>query len=254
LTKLVEITEEPLLKGFQALQYAAGRVASPPIRNQATIGGNLLQENRCIYFNQSVSWRRVEPCFKLGGKRCYQYKGSPRCVALMQSDLAPVLLSYGAGAVFISPQGRRELPLRELYLPAGEKNKTGGEVLVEIRVPKPKAAFYSAYARETIRGSFDFPLVSCAAALELEGQTIRAAAMVMGSAGDAPKIVRHMETLVGQPLLNLAAEENNLMEAGRKNVAAFRDSRVNVTVRKAMGEEVIKSALGQIIAMTGEQR
>ena len=67
--KLVAITEEPLLRGYTSLVQAAGKVASPQIRNQATLGGNILQENRCMYFNQSVCWSKVERCFKLGGDR-----------------------------------------------------------------------------------------------------------------------------------------------------------------------------------------
>ena len=96
LTKLVEISENEALAQYGGLREACSRVASPQIRNQATIGGNVLQENRCVYFNQSVSWRRVDHCFKLGGDRCYQYPKALGCMALFQSDVAPVLISYNA--------------------------------------------------------------------------------------------------------------------------------------------------------------
>lgn len=247
LTKLVEITELPILAPYTALQYAASRVASPPIRNQATVGGNLLQETRCIFFNQSVSWRRVDVCYRLGGTRCFQYKASPRCVALLQSDLAPVMLAYGAVLVFESPEGRREMPLSELYLQAGAKNKRPEEILLEIRLPKPKGTLHSAYARETIRGSFDFPLVSCAVAVETQGERIERASMVIGSAADRPACIEEFAAMQGKPLHALYERQGEFLAVARKKIMPFRDSRVDASVRKAMGEAVIKSALEQSI-------
>lgn len=247
LTRLAQIAKAPLLEGFNALLSAAGKVASPPIRNQGTVGGNILQENRCMYFNQSVSWRRVESCYKLGGDRCYQYKGSPKCVALMQSDLAPVLLAHGASVVLAGPQGERELSIEELYLPAGQKNMRRNEILTEIRLQRTKARLHSAYVRETIRGSFDFPLVSCAVVLEEEDGVISSASMTMGSAGDMPKRVMETKTLIGLRVEEVAEQQQALIEAGRKKVAPFRDSRVDAATRRAMGEWVIKCALEQAI-------
>ena len=247
LTKLIEINEDPRLSIYQALNYAASRVASPQIRNHATIGGNVLQENRCIYFNQSVSWRRVDCCFKLGGNRCYQYKGSPGCVALFQSDTAPVLMAHDAKAVFESPQGVRTLPLAELYLNAGKKAKERNEILTSILVPKAKGTLHSAYARETIRGSFDFPIVSCAVVIETEGDVIKKASMVMGSAGVKPQPIGEAgELLVNKHLSDIPALLPELKAAGRKKVAPFRDTRVDAAVRKAMGEAVIEKAFMQI--------
>ena len=115
LTKLVEISENEALAQYGGLREACSRVASPQIRNQATIGGNVLQENRCVYFNQSVSWRRVDHCFKLGGDRCYQYPKALGCMALFQSDVAPVLISYNAITEWKSPRGTRTALLSELY-------------------------------------------------------------------------------------------------------------------------------------------
>lgn len=147
-----------------------------------------MQENRCVYFNQSVSWRREEPCFKLGGNRCYQYQRSPECVALFQSDAAPVLIAYGAYAEWKSPRGVRTSPLEELYLPAGRKAKEKDEILTALIIPKAGGKLHSAYVRQTIRKSFDFPLVSCAVALWTENETIQKAAVVIGSAGVCPQI------------------------------------------------------------------
>lgn len=247
LTKLVELTQAPLLADYTALREAAGRAASPQIRNRGTLGGNLLQENRCGYFNQSVSWRRIDNCFKLGGDRCYQYKNSPCCVAQMQSDLAPVLIAHDARLVFAGPHGQRELLLRDLYLPAGVKAKEAGEILTEILLPKPHGTWRSAYARETIRGSFDFPLISCATLVERNGDRIKRAALVLGSAGWTPQVVEEMTALQGLTLREMASRQAELIAAGRKKIMPFRNTGVDIPARKAMGEAVMERVLAQII-------
>lgn len=248
LTKLAEISEEPCLQSYTALNQAASKAASPQIRNQATLGGNLLQENRCVYFNQSVSWRRVDHCFKLGGSRCYQYKNSPECVALFQSDLAPVLMAHGAKALLISPKGKRELPLAELYLNGGVKAKEKAEILLALLIPKPNNRLHSAYARETIRSSFDFPLISCAAVIETEGNTLAKAALTLGSAGVKPQMLPEAgELLEGKALEDISSILEEIKTLGRKKIAPFRDTRVDGSVRKAMGEAVIERALMEIV-------
>ncbi|ATW23549.1 FAD binding domain-containing protein [Candidatus Formimonas warabiya] len=247
LSKLVELAENKRLSEYHALQQACSRVASPQIRNQATIGGNVLQENRCIYFNQSVSWRREEPCFKLGGKRCYQYTRSPQCVALFQSDVAPVLMSYHAVACWQGPRGIRQTPLAELYLDAGKKAKGTDEILIALVIPPIDGVMRSAYTRETIRGSFDFPLISCAMTFVEQDGRITQATVVIGSAGVKPQYVDDIK-----PLLQgkTPAEAVKLMEEvqtlATKKIAPFRDSRVDAVTRKALGKSAVKRALLQV--------
>ncbi|MEA5035115.1 FAD binding domain-containing protein [Cloacibacillus evryensis] len=244
LTKLAEIAEEKLLSEFTALNQACSKAASPQIRNQATIGGNVLQENRCIYFNQSVSWRRADPCFKLGGDRCYQYKGSPKCVALFQSDVAPVLMSYGADAVFVSPRGTRSVPLRSIYMEAGRKDKKKDEILSELVIPAKKGRFRSAYARETIRGSFDFPLVSCALSFTEIDHIIEEAAMVMGSAGVMPRFVAEASDLLhGLEVNKIALKLDELKKHAARAVFPFRDSRVDTISRKAFAQSLVEKVI-----------
>ena len=98
---LKEMATHPLIQRHTSplLSRGARRVASPQIRNLATIGGNLLQETRCLYFNQSEYWRKnISPCLKLGGEVCHQVSKSNTCRALYYSDTAPVLLAFDAQA------------------------------------------------------------------------------------------------------------------------------------------------------------
>lgn len=248
LTKLVEVTEAPGLNIFKALNQACSKVASPQIRNQATVGGNVLQENRCVYFNQSVSWRRIESCFKLGGDRCYQYTGSPKCVALFQSDVAPVLMSYGANAVWKGAQKTRTVPLSSIYMEAGLKDKAPDEILAELIIPPFSGVLHSVYVRETIRGSFDFPLVSCALALTEKDGTIDSACMVMGSAGVMPKIVPEAGDLLnGLKINDLGSKMEELRTNGAKVVFPFRDSRTDAVTRKNYAKSLVKKALNSIM-------
>ena len=249
LTTLSELAESHMVTGAKALIEAATKVASPQIRNQGTIGGNLLQENRCMYFNQSVSWRRQECCFKLGGDRCYQYKGSNVCVALLQSDTAPALMALGGKVVLESPHGQREVPIDELYLEMGKDNKavSKDEVLTRILVPDLKD-IRSAYVRETIRGSIDFPLISCAAAFRMDGDTIAEANIVIGSAGVHPvHAVESEKILCSKRLDEVESVLQTVVEKAKVKIMPFKDSRVDGPSRKIMGGDVIGIAILQLL-------
>lgn len=247
--KLADIVELPQLADFAALRRACSKIATPQIRNQGTIGGNVLQENRCVYFNQSVSWRRIDLCYKLGGNRCYQYKGSDKCVALFQSDAAPVLISYGTRALLVGSKGCRSVPLSSIYLDAGRKAKGADEILMRLVIPPFAGRLLSAYERETIRNSFDFPLVSCALALTEEMGMVIGASMVMGSAGVKPGIVHEAEKLLcGRKVSDVGGSLEELKKCGERAVMPFRDIRVDAVTRKAFAgalvERVVKNIIG----------
>ena len=244
LAALAGLREEPCIA---AVVQAAAKVASPQIRARGTVGGNVLQENRCIYFNQSVSWRREECCYKLGGDRCYQYAGSGECVALFQSDLAPALMALCALAVLESPRGKRELPLSELYLDRGRSNKAleKDEVLTALRVPR-KSAVRSAYCRESVRAAIDFPLISCAAAFAFDGAVVANARIVLGSADVRPARAEESEQLLcGKTAEEIQKLLPQAISLAQKKIMPLRDSRVDGPSRRALGETVIRKAILQ---------
>ena len=110
--RLYDISVSPLVKeGWPAIAQAAGATASPQIRNIATIGGNIMQDRRCIYFNQSRYWRSGLPlCFKTGGEVCLQIPNSPVCRAIYYSDVATALLLYEAEAECMENGQRSWIP------------------------------------------------------------------------------------------------------------------------------------------------
>lgn len=246
---LTEVLREEKLKGYLALKQAARKVATPQIRNQGTVGGNLLQENRCMYYNQSISWQRnLNPCYKLGGNKCFQHKRSPECVALFQSDLAPVLIALGAVVTLARSSVTREIPLKDLYYPAGRKSIRRDELMVAVKIPFPSENQRTYYAREALRGAFDFPLISCAVSVELNEGIMESPYLVLGAASSYPVIVADgAEMLSGRRVDELGSILPELKKVLRKHISPFRDTRVNGVTRRDMGEAVAEEALSKAL-------
>lgn len=164
--------DELILKKLPAISQAARNVASPQIRNRGTIGGNLMQARRCFYYNQTRQWREGIPrCFKVGGDRCLQIPNSPACRAIYYSDVAPVLLAYGAKAVVHTAAGQKTVSCEELITAHCEDRD---EVMLIQAFIIPKESYTDAWAKfekYSLRGSIDFPTINfaCVAA----GQDVR---------------------------------------------------------------------------------
>lgn len=248
--RLAEIPRIKMLSGYTALLQASSKVASPQIRNQATIGGNILQENRCMYFNNHVPWSDVNHCFKWGGKQCFQYKNSKECVALFQSDVAPVLISFEAKAVIQGIKGIREMPIEDLYLKAGLKNIAHNDILLGVKFPPLSKNEHSAYVRRTIRGSFDFPLVSCAVNIRTDKDIINDCRVVFGAAGVMPaELHAAKEVLIGRKIDELPLLAEELQTGISKIIAPFQDTHVNAAVRKDMARDTFLQAIAKIIKL-----
>lgn len=170
LTRLADVASDAQLRQhYPALCAAAGRVASPPIRQRASIGGNLLVDNRCNYINQSRLNRAAHTaCFKAGGEVCHQVKSAvrgelPQCQARFVSDTAPVLLLLDAVLHLVSPRGERRLPLAQFYRDDGMQRHVlaSDEVLVAVDLP-PADGLRIDYDKLTIRRALDFPSLGIA--------------------------------------------------------------------------------------------
>jgi 4-hydroxybenzoyl-CoA reductase subunit beta len=173
---LTELSESRLVRErFPVLAEAARDVASPLIQNAATLGGNLLVETRCFFFNQFAGWRQsLGYCLKAEGDECWVVPQKTVCYATYSGDLAPVLQVLGATIVLESPAGTREVPAVSFYLPDGiAKNvKTRDEVIREIHIPASSATLRAGYRKLRIRDTIDFPSMGAAVALGLSGGKI----------------------------------------------------------------------------------
>ena len=174
---------------YPALATAAGLVSSPQLRNMGTIGGNVCVDARCNYYNQSYEWRKaVGFCMKKDGAICLVAPGSPRCWAVSSSDTAPVLWSLGARVRLHSAAGERTIPIDALFRDDGIEYlaKRPDEVLTDILLP-PADGWRSAYLKLRRRGSFDFPVLGVAVALQMEGDVVRDARLVIGAVASQPR-------------------------------------------------------------------
>ncbi len=198
---------------FPSLVRAAGLVASPLIRNMATLGGNVNLDTRCRYVNQSEFWRSaIGGCLKSDGDVCHVVPKGRSCVAAMSSDCVPVLISLGAFLLLVGTEGEREVLLADYYSSDGIKHTLAGpgEITAEIRVPLRSAAMRSSYSKWTVRKSIDFPLVSIAMSFELASDSadaeITGATICLGVLAAKPKILR-TDKLVGMVLSDPATAE-----------------------------------------------
>ena len=191
------------------LAEAAGLVAGPQIRNMGTIGGNVLLDTRCLYYNQTEFWRQsLGYCLKAEGDWCHVINGPKTCVAAQSSDTVPVLLAMDASIDLLGSDGKRTLKLRDLYLFNGMDHLaiTPGELLTHVRVPKPEGPFRGTYKKLRRRDSIDFPQLGVAVVVRLEGDALAALDIVVGAVNPQPKPIRKLEPFIGQPLTNETIE------------------------------------------------
>ncbi|MBL8860962.1 MAG: FAD binding domain-containing protein, partial [Planctomycetes bacterium] len=173
MTSLAEVAAHELVRArCPALAQAAGLVAGPQLRTMGTLGGNVLLDTRCQWYNQTYFWRQALGfCLKKDGTKCHVVEGGSKCVAAASNDSAPPLMTLRAELVIQNASGRRTLPIDDLWLADGAYNKKlePGEVLVEVRIPPTTDRHRGAYGKLRERGSIDFPLFGVAVRLELDG-------------------------------------------------------------------------------------
>jgi len=202
---LTTLAEHPIVqKHYAALATAAGSVSTPQLRNMGTIGGNLLLDTRCNYYNQTEFWRNsIGYCMKKDGDICLVAPGSPRCWAISSADTAPVLVSLNAQARLISVRGERVIPVRELFRDDGMRpyTKAPDEILSEILLP-PADGWRSVYVKLRRRGSFDFPILGVAVAIRHnEDGTVADARITLGAVASHPVEAREAAAMLrGQRL------------------------------------------------------
>lgn len=219
LATLNEIGEHPLVTGMAgALASACLQAASAQVRNRATIGGNVLQRTRCPYFRaeEPLPWpcNKRDPgssCTSLAGRHERQaiFGWTPGCVAVQPSDPAVALAALDARAEVLGPAGPRTIPMREFHLTQREaavlgeperENRLGpDELITGFRLPASTDG--QAYIKVRERASYEYALVSAAAAVQLAGDQIAAARVALGSVAQRPWRLAGAEAeLPGTPL------------------------------------------------------
>jgi len=157
------LCQHPVIaRDFPAICKTAGTVAAPNIRNMGTIGGNILLDTRCHWYNQSYFWRKgIGFCLKKDGTVCHVAPGGRQCWAAYSGDTAAALMPLDAHLRLVSPRGERTVPMRNFFVNDGQKRHIlqPDELLAEILVPRAMAGYRAQYFKFRIRKSVDYPLV-----------------------------------------------------------------------------------------------
>jgi 4-hydroxybenzoyl-CoA reductase subunit beta len=207
-TTLSQLARNSLVqKHLPMLAEAAALVAGPQIRNAGTLGGNILLDTRCLYYNQTEFWRQsLGYCLKAEGSWCHVVGGPKTCVAAQSSDTVPVLLAAGAVLELLGPSGSRVLPIRDLYRFNGMDHLKleKGELLTGVQVPiRP---WRGSYQKLRTRASIDFPQLGLAILAEFSEERLQALELVVGAINPQPKGIKGLEAFLGKPLDSAAID------------------------------------------------
>ncbi len=233
---------------YAALSLAARAVATPALRNMGTLGGNLCLDTRCNYYCQDQEWREaLGYCMKKDGSICWVAPSSPRCWAVSSCDTAPAAIALGARVRLASASGRREIDLSDLYLDDGIRylSLEPGELVEGILLP-PAQGWVSTYRKIRRRGSIDFPILSVAAALKLDGGVVEKARIVFGAVGSRPKQAKEAAAFLGGERLTAESIE----EAARLAAKAARpldNTDGGLSWRKRIAQATVVRALEEIL-------
>lgn len=201
---LTDIVEHPLIKrDYPVIAHAARSISTPILRNMGTIGGNLLLDTRCNYYDQNYEWRKgINFCLKKDGAVCWVAPGSSKCWAVQSSDLVPVMVAIGAKFRLASTLGERIIDAAGFYNDDGIDylKKRPDELLVDIHLP-PLNGWRASYQKLRRRGAFDFPVLGVAAYVKLEeDRVVGSAKIVLGGIAPSPvEVEEAASVLIGQP-------------------------------------------------------
>jgi 4-hydroxybenzoyl-CoA reductase subunit beta len=200
-----------------ALRQAAAQIATPHLRNMGTLGGNLCLDTRCTYYNQNYEWRQaIGFCLKKEGETCWVATASKRCVAVSSTDTAPALIALNARVALESAAEKREIPVESLYRNDGIDylSRKPGEILTSVTIPE---GWNSTYWKLRRRGSFDFPILGVAVALQFDSDlSIRAARVALGGVASRPFLVEKAgQYLQGKKLTDEVIAEASALTASR---------------------------------------
>ena len=253
LTPLVELeTSDALAKTMPILREALRDAATLQLRTMGTVGGNLLQRNRCWYFRDEGT-----VCWLKGGSRCFAMEGENRyhaiigaheCVMVSPSDLVPALIAYDAEISLVSSRGPRRIKLADLFIaPRGRERREhgirAGELITEVRIAEGALARRGTYLKAMDRKAWSFALVSVAAAARIERGVARDVRLVLGGVAPVPwRVIAAEKGLEGSAL-----DEATCADAAERvltGAAPLRDNGYKVTLAR----ELVRRALRSLVA------
>ena len=193
---------EFIRRSYPVLHEAVKTVASPILRNMGTLGGNICLDTRCVWYNQSLQWRRsCGFCIKKDGDLCHVAPGGKKCWAAFSGDTPPALLCLSAVLEIVGPVGVRRMALKDFYTNVGDARMRlePHEMITRVFLPESTAGWKGSYMKLRIRGSIDYPLAGVAVALKQNGGPVESARLAITGVNPAPLLVAAVEhALIGK--------------------------------------------------------
>jgi 4-hydroxybenzoyl-CoA reductase subunit beta len=208
---------EFLRKHYPVLTEAAATVASPVLRNMGTIGGNICLDTRCLWYNQSLTWRKgCGFCIKKDGDLCHVAPGGTKCWAAFSGDTPAALLCLNAEIELASESGVRRMPLRDFYTGLGDtyRKLQPAELLTRVLLPESSADYRGVYRKLRVRGSIDYPLAGVAVVMKRSDGHVADVQIALTAVNPAPMLVKGI-----QQLLNGKAVDDQLADAAAELAA-----------------------------------
>ncbi len=240
---LSDILRHPVLRvRYPMLTAAVHAVATPEIRAQATLGGNLCVDTRCRFRNQPPIWRSgLDPCFKSDGNQCYAAPKSRECVAILSSDTAPVLIALGADLAIGGPEPRW-VEVGALYSGDGQNHLTLGSQEFVRAVRLPRVSPVGVFRKWRDRATMDFPEVDVAVAATLHDRVARDIRIVVSAVGPAPLRISAAEGLLdSNPWTDAHLEQASVM--AREAVHPYDNGQLGVIGRQLAVRNLVLDAL-----------
>jgi len=249
LTTIRDIESSPIIRDkYTVLAEAAHSVATPHIRNMATIVGDLCQDVQCWYYRRSPITGKSFFCHRKGGKLCYAVAGENayhaiiggnKCFAVCPSDMAIALLALGTTLKIASPDGEKTLPLDEFYTPLGNILKPD-EIITGIRVPLVGSGTRQRYLKFRLRKAIDFAISSVATAITTEARRVSNVRIVLGGVAPMPyRAYKAEAVLKGELITEIVAEkaaEAAVSEAVPLSMNNYKVSLTRTLVKRAILE------------------
>ena len=206
LTSLTTIEHSDLLRRrYPVLTQAAATVASPLLRNMGTLGGNICLDTRCLWYNQSLTWRKgCGFCIKKDGDLCHVAPGGTKCWAAFSADTPPALLCLNAEIEIATVSGLRRLPVRDFYTGDGAayRKLQPNELVTRVFLPESSADYHGVYRKLRIRGSIDYPLAGVAVVMRRSNGHIDDAHLAITAVNPAPVLVKGISKLLAGKIID----------------------------------------------------
>ena len=246
LTTLAAIEHSSIIRrDYSVLYHAVKTVASPVLRNMGTLGGNICLDTRCLWYNQSLLWRKsCGFCLKKDGDLCHVAPNSKTCWATFSGDTPPALLCLGAEIEIAGQSGVRRVPLAEFYINDGivRLHLSPNEVVTRVILAASARGWSGSYQKLRVRGSIDYPLAGVAVAMKMRSGRVEDARMAITAVNPAPHLVKDVDArLVGMEVGQELAE--TVGELAARTAKPLTTSALTPEYRREMVKVFAKRAL-----------